>query len=310
VISYFLIRLCYYLSIFLGIIFFSFILFHIVPSDPARIVLGPNANQQQVDQLRTKLGLDRPLHVQFAQYFERIAMLDFGHSYVDNRNVFHEVSARLGITLSLIAITMIIVMIYLLGIILSFIFPRLQKGTNAVDFLMSSFPVFFSGIIVALFTIYFYPMPSFSGKLNSVGDILYLIAPALVLGFYPMAILAEILKKEMSSVLKSLYITAEKAWGFSEFLILFKYALKNTLIPILSALSNILPVLLTGAFIVEVIFSIPGIGSILIKSILERDFPMLECTVIVNGAFFVFINLIFEYLYPLVDPRVVKGSDQ
>jgi ABC-type dipeptide/oligopeptide/nickel transport system permease component len=120
-----------------------------------------------------------------------------------------------------------------------------------------------------------------------------------------MAILSGILKEEMHSVLGSPYITAEKSLGFPEVMILLKYGLKNTLIPLLSALSNILPILLTGAFIVEIIFSIPGVGSILVKSILEQDFPMLECTVIVNGAFFVIVNLGFEFLYPIVDPRIV-----
>jgi ABC-type dipeptide/oligopeptide/nickel transport system permease component len=205
---------------------------------------------------------------------------------------------------------MIFVLSYLFAIILSFLFPYFQRLSDFFDFLMSSLPVFFSGIIIALLTLYFYPVTTFSGNLSSWADFLYLIPPALVLSFYPMAILSGILKEEMSSVLQSPYITAGKSWGFSDIAILLRYALKNTLTPILSTLSNILPVLLTGAFIVEIIFSIPGIGSILVKSILEQDFPMLECTVIVNGAFFVLVNLGFEFLYPIVDPRIVKEGNQ
>jgi len=306
VISFFLTRLLYYLSIFLGIILFSFILFHIVPSDPARIILGPNADQQQVDQLRERLGLNKPLYVQFARYLESVAMLDFGHSYVDNRNVFLEVGKRLRVTLTLIGVTVIILLMYLFTVVLSFLAPGLRRCQDLIEFLMSSLPIFFSGIIVALFMLYFYPVTSFSGEVHSWKDLLYLFPPALVLAFYPMAILSKILRNEMGSVLESPYVMAEKSWGFSELVILFRYALKNVLIPVLSALSNILPVLLTGAFIVEIIFTIPGIGSLLIKSILERDFPMLECTVIINGAFFVIVNLGFEYLYPVVDPRVAR----
>ena len=305
-ISYFLARLLYYLSIFFGIILFSFILFHIVPSDPAWIVLGPNADQQQVDQLREKLGLNKPLYVQFARYLEDVAMLDFGHSYVDNRNVFQEVGKRLAVTLTLTGVTVIILLMYLFTVVLSFLAPGLRRCQALIEFLMSSLPIFFSGIIVALFVLYFYPVTSFSGEVHSWKDLLYLFPPALVLAFYPMAILSRILRNEMESVLESPYVMAEKSWGFSELAILFRYALKNVLIPVLSALSNILPVLLTGAFIVEIIFTIPGIGSLLIKSILERDFPMLECTVIINGAFFVIVNLGFEYLYPVVDPRIAR----
>lgn len=305
-ISYFLTRLLYYLSIFLGIIIFSFILFHIVPSDPARIILGPNADQQQVNQLRERLGLNEPLYVQFVSYLENVAMFNFGHSYVDNRNVFQEVIKRFQITLSLMGVTVIILFLYLLTVVFSFLVPGLRRCQDLIEFLMSSLPIFFSGIIVALFVVYFYPVTFFSGKLSSWSNIFYLMPPALVLSFYPMAILSKILKEEMSSVLLSSFVIAEKSWGFSDVVILYRYALKNVLIPVLSALSNILPVLLTGAFIVEIIFTIPGIGSLLIKSILERDFPMLECTVIINGAFFVIVNLGFEYLYPAVDPRIIR----
>ena len=308
--SYLLKRSAYYASILLGIIFFSFILFHVIPSDPARTILGPNASQAQVDRLRENLGLDKPLPAQLGQYVLNVATFDFGHSYVDNRNVLHEVGNRFKITLSLIAVSMTIVFLYLIVVVLSFISPFLRKWTNVLDFMMSSLPVFFSGVIVAMAVVYFYPVTSLSGNLNSARDVLYLIPPALVLAFYPMAILSGILKQELSSVLKAPYIIAGQSWGFSDITILFKYALKNTLIPILSALSNILPILLTGAFIVEIIFSIPGIGSILVKSIMQQDFPMLECTVIVNGAFFVLVNLAFEYLYPLVDPRILKGGNQ
>lgn len=309
-IRYLLPRLAYYLSIFLGIILFSFILFHIIPSDPARAVLGPNAEQPQVERLRQKLGLDQPLYVQIFRYLREVAAMDFGHSYVDDRNVFHEVTSRLKITLSLIAISMMITFVYIFLVILSFLLPSLLRFSDLVDFFMSSLPVFFSGIIVAILTLYFYPVTSFSGDLSSLGDVLFLIPPAMVLSFYPMAILSGILKEELSSVLRCNYIMAERSWGFSEMMILFRYALKNTLMPLLSTISNILPILLTGAFIVEIIFSIPAIGSLLVKSILERDFPMIECIVIINGAFFVLVNLGFETIYPLVDPRIVRGGGE
>jgi len=304
--SYLLSRLAYYVSIFLGIILFSFILFHMVPSDPARMILGPNADQGQVDQLRERLGLDRPLYAQFGSYLEKVLKFDFGHSYIDDRDVFQEVGKCLKITLSLVGLTVFILFLYLSTVVLSSILPGLRRCQDLIEFFMSSLPIFFSGIIVVLFVLYCYPVTSFSGEVRSLNDVLYLIPPALVLAFYPMAILSKILKDEMGRVLASPYVMAEKSWGFSEWVILFRYALKNALIPVLSALSNILPILLTGAFIVEIIFTIPGIGSLLIKSILERDFPMLECTVIVNGAFFVLVNLGFEYLYPLLDPRIAR----
>ena len=308
-IKYLLLRVTYYLSVFFGIIIFSFVLFHIIPSDPARTILGPNAEQAQVERFRQKLGLDKPLHVQFALYLHSIANLDFGRSYVDDRNVLHENAKKLAITLSLVGISMVILSAYLVMVVLSFLVPVLHRFSDLSDFLMSSLPIFFSGILVAILSLRFYPVVSFSGKIASIEDILYLIPAALVLSFYPMAILSGILKEEMSAVLQSPYVTAERSWGFSDAVILLTYAFRNTLVPILAAFSNILPALFTGAFIVEIIFSIPGIGSLLVKSILEQDFPMLECTVIMNGAFFVLVNLLFESVYPAVDPRIVRRNN-
>jgi len=184
--------------------------------------------------------------------------------------------------------------------------PKTKSVMSKLEFLMSSVPVFFSGIIVALFALYFYPITAFSGELLSLNNLIYLIPPAMVLSFYPMAILSGIIKQELPQVLESAFVIAEKSLGFSDAAIVFRYGLKNILIPVLSTFSNILPMLLTGAFIVEIIFTVPGIGSLLIKSILDRDFPMIECMVIVNGAFFVLINLFFEYIYPAIDPRVIK----
>lgn len=304
--SYYLPRLGYYFSIFVGIILFSFILFHIAPSDPARTILGPNADQLQVDQLRERLGLNEPLHIQFAGYLQNIARFDFGNSYVDDRSVFQEVFKRLQITLALVGMTLLILMLYLLSAVFSFLVPALRRLQDLAEFLMSSLPVFFSGVLVALLAMYFYPVTSFSGRPGSWSNIVYLIPPALVLSFYPMAILSKILKDEMASALQSPFVLAAKSWGFPDAVILYRHALRNVLIPVMSALSNILPVLLTGAFIVEIIFTVPGIGSLLVKSILERDFPMLECLVIVNGAFFVMVNLGFEYLYPAIDPRIIR----
>jgi len=304
-ISYFSTRLLYYASIFAGIIIFSFVLFHIIPSDPARVILGPNADEAQIDQMREKLGLNKPVYVQLGLYLRNVAMFDFGHSYVDDRNVSTEVWNRFKITLSLIAVCLLLIFIYLSAVIISLITP-FRRWSDPIDFLISSLPIFFSGIIIALLTLHFYPVSSFSGTL-SFNDFIYLVPPALVLGFYPMAILSGILKEELSSILNSPYIVAGRAWGFSELVLLVKHALRNAVIPVLSAFSNILPMLLTGAFIIEIIFSIPGIGRLLISAVLNRDFPMLECTVMLNGAFFVLVNLMFEYLYPLLDPRLIKG---
>lgn len=285
---------------------FSFILFHVMPVDPSRIILGPNADERQVEMLRKELGLDKPLQSQFKVFLLKTAKFDFGRSYIDGRIVYQEVLSKLKVSILFVAITFLFILIYSIIIVLS---PaRLSPVINFLNFLFISTPTFFSGVIIAIVVFLFYPFTSFSGGISSIADILYLLPPAFVLALYPMAILAKILKQEIESIDKSMFITSARALGFSEMQIRLDHSLKNTLVPFLAALSNQLPMLFTGAFIVEIIFSIPGIGSLLVKSILHKDFPMLEAVVILNALLFISINLIFEFLYPVIDPRI-KGRN-
>ena len=174
--------------------------------------------------------------------------------------------------------------------------------------MLVSTPTFFSGIIIAILAFSFYPYTVFSGYLNTVDDFLYMIPPAIVLAIYPMAILAKILKQEIQKINNSDFITHARAQGLSEIKIRFRYVLRNVSIPFLAAFSNQLPMLFTSAFIVEVLFSLPGMGSLLIKSILQKDFPTLEGVVILNGMLFIVTNLIFEFIYPIIDPRIHKTN--
>nr|WP_246514939.1 ABC transporter permease [Desulfonema limicola] len=189
---------------------------------------------------------------------------------------------------------------------LSILFPLSNRLFKVLNFLFISTPSFFSGLIVALIAVRYLPFFSFSGSFESVSDYIFFLPPAFVLSLYPMAILSKILANEMEEILKKPYILAARAYAFNEKKICYIYALKNAVIPYLAAISNQLPMLFTGAFIVEIIFSVPGIGSLLIKSVLERDFPMLEAIIILNGIIFILTNIFFENLYPLIDPRIRK----
>lgn len=305
---YFGVRLLYHFSIFLAIIGTSFILFHTVPSDPARTILGPQADEVQIQNLRRQLGLDEHVLHQFLRYLGGISRLDLGSSYIDQRDIFQEVGKKLLITLPLIGMTLLITCFYLLLPLMSFRFSLLYKITDIIDFCVASVPIFFSGVVVALGALYLFPSVPFTGKLQSYQDWIYLIPPALVLAFYPMAILSSILKKEMEEILQTPFILASRMWGFSTEKIIYRYAFKNTVIPLLATFSNILPLLFTGAFIVEIIFSLPGISSLLIQSILQQDFPMLEGIVITNALVFISTNLCFEFTYPVIDKRIVQES--
>lgn len=293
----------YYCSLWGGIILFSFILFHAVPSDPARTALGANAEEAQVEALRKELGLDAPLRIQLLHYIGKIARLDFGSSYVDRRSVADEVAAKLRVSLTLISMSLALTLMYV-ALVVGTSSIRTHRLWDYVDLVWVSLPTLFSGVGIALLVVNYYPYTTFSGTLNSIGDYLYLLPAAFVLALYPMAILSRIVRTEIAKVDGSLYILAARANGLSEWTISRRLVLKNLLVPFLAAFSNQIPILFTGTFVVEIIFSIPGIGSLLIRSLLERDFPMLEGIVILNGLVVILVHLLVEVIYPLVDPRI------
>jgi peptide/nickel transport system permease protein len=298
-----ILRLGYHLSLFGGIILFTFVLFHAVPSDPARVILGPNASEEQIQALRHELGLDLPLAAQLGTYLQRVCRLDFGNSYVDRRPVTGEVHQKLFVTISLLTACGVLAILYVTSVVLVQFTAR-GRAIAVIDFLLGSTPTFFSGTVIALLMSRFYPFTSFSGTCSQVADVLYLLPPALVLSFFPMSTLSKVVRAEIDRIQGAAYIRTAAAFGVPQNTILFRFVLKNAMVPVVATVANQIPILFTGAFVVEVIFSIPGIGSLLIKSLLQRDFPMLEGIVILSGLVVVVIHLISELLYPIMDPRM------
>lgn len=283
----------------IAVVTLAFILFHAVPADPARLILGPNAPESQVVALQKELGLDQPLTVQFLSHVKGLLRLEFGRSYVDKRPVFQEVFSSFRISLLLIIVSMTLTTFYC-AVTLIF----LNHPPSSLNTLLVSSPTFFSGIFIALLSVRFYPYSSFSGSLRLVEDFFFFFPPAFALAVYPMGVLSNLLIVEMNRTMKSKFIMAARAYSIPDDMLIFKYALRNAINPILAALSNQLPALFTSAFILEIIFSIPGTGSLLVKSIFARDFPMIEGVIILSGSVFFLINIFFEIIYPLIDPRV------
>lgn len=296
-------RITYYLSLWVGVILFSFILFHAVPTDPARVVLGPNAGEEQVKSLRIQMGLDQPLSIQFTSYMSEVVKLNFGASFIDHRSVQTEVLQKLKVTLALITISLVLSFFYV-GCTVVFEVCRIPFIGEFLDFIWVSLPTMFSGLLIALLASNYYPFTSFSGSLDRLTDFLYLLPPAFALALYPMAVLSRIIRAEIAEVRKSQFVLTARAFGFSNGTVLLHHILKNVTIPILAALSNLIPILFTSTFIIEIVYSIPGIGTLLIRSLLQRDFPMLEGIVILNGLIVISTYLFFEILYPLIDPRI------
>lgn len=298
----FLKRAAYAASLLGGIVISTFVLFQIVPTDPARTILGANASEAQVESFRRELGLDRPLPVQLARFAGRVVTLDFGRSYVDGRPIASEVMEKLGVSLVLIGLTLVAAVFYVAAATATEFLLRVRLPA-ALDFLWVSMPSMFSGVILGLAAVHYYPVTSFSGRFDGWSDWLFFVPPAVALALYPMAILSRILRAEVRRLSNAPFIVAARAAGYPEWRILCPHILKNGLVPIVSTLSAQLPMLFTGAFIVEAIFSIPGTGTLLIRALLQRDMPMLQAIVLVNGCAVLAAQFLMQLVLPMLDPR-------
>lgn len=295
------------MTLLFGSVFATFVVFYAVPSDPARVILGPNASQADVDALRQELGMDAGLPTQFARFTWRLAKLDLGSSFTDGRRVAPEIGQKMRVSLTLISISLVIVFVYVLGaVVLGFVW---ESGLpDAIDFLLVSTPTMFSAVLIGLLAFNFYGFTSFSGNVSSLSDFLVLLPAALALALYPMAILSRIARNELRRLSMEPFATTALAYGADRWRQLTRHLFRHALLPCITALSNMLPMLFTGAFVVEVVFSVPAIGTLLVKSLLQRDLPMLQGIVLVNACVVVALHFLLELLIPIIDPRAATDD--
>lgn len=303
--KFFFFKTIYSFTLWTGILTATFLLFHVVPADPARILLGQNASEEQVATVRQRLGLDDPLVHQFFRFFGRAVRFDFGSSFVDGRLVGPEVRKKIVLTTSLAGMSLLYVSVYLTIHVLLLVRSRKWRRVGEIsDFLLVSQPTLFAAVIVAIMAISCYPFTRFSGSLDSLADWLYLLPPAFVLALYPMGILGRILRNQINQISDTDYVRTARSLGLAENTIMRGYILRNSWVPILAAFGNQLPLLFTSTFIVEIVFSVPGIGSLLLKSVLERDLPMMQGIVIATSLLTLAVTLTLEIFYPLIDRRI------
>lgn len=297
-------RTLYYVSVLLALSLFTFLLFNVLPADPARIILGIQADEQAVAQLRHKLGLDRPLPEQYVSFVADAVRFQLGRSYADDSLVSRLLIESLDVTARLCLLSLTLAVSYSVLVNSCYYAGRLRMLRRAFAWThmsMISMPVFFSGIVLALVFGYWLPVFPLSGF---TGGWYYLVLPSVALALYPAVTLARVLEESLAGVLAQPYIRTAHALGLSSRRVLCKYGLKNALIPWVSVLSNQLAVLLAGAFIVETVFSLPGLGQLVVKAILRKDFPVLQGVVMLNGALFILLTIGTDIVYLLLDPRI------
>jgi len=296
-------RLLALIPILLGVSIVIFLMMRLVPGDPARQALGPEATGDEVELLRHQWGLDQPLPIQYVYWLERAVRGDFGRSTVSRVPVTEEIFARFPATLEL-AVASLLVSIVLglgFGVLAAVEHDTLFDHLSMVAALLGiCTPSFWLGLmLLLLFAVTLQWLPAFGG-----GDVQHLILPALTLGAGASAIIARVTRSSMLEVLGEDYVRTARAKGLAERRVILVHALKNAFIPIITILGLEFGGLLSGAIIAETVFAYPGVGLLLINSINNRDFPIVQGALLLFAVQFVLVNLLVDVLYAWINPRI------
>lgn len=296
-------RLLLTIPVLIGVATLVFSLIHLVPGDPVQAMLGESASPQDVAQLRTKLGLDRPLLQQYGSFARGVVRGDLGTSLRTNQPVTDIILERMPATLELAVSAMVVAILFSipLGII-----AAVGKGTyvdhaaTTVSLIGISMPTFWLGPLLAIvFSVWLGWFPV-SGR----GTLANLVLPAVTLGAPLAAILARMTRASVLEELRELYVLAARARGVSETRAVLAHAFRNSLIPIVTVIGLQFGAVLTGAVITETIFAWPGVGRLLVQSISARDYPAVQGCILLIAVTYVSMNLLIDMLYGFLDPRI------
>ncbi len=302
-------RLLLAVPVLIGVSILVFSIVRFIPGDPARIIAGVHASQEYVERVRQEHLLDEPLYLQYSVYMSGVLRGDMGRSAFTRRPVTVELFERFPNTLMLTVAAMGIATILGMGagiISATKRYSLFDNFTMLFALVGIAIPVFWLGLMFQLFfSVYLGWLPS-----SGMGSWKHLILPAMTLGLATTALIARITRSSMLDVLGQDYINTARAKGLNEKIVVYKHALKNALIPVVTVMGLQFGILLGGAVLTETVFSWPGIGRLLVDSILTRDYTIVQGAVMLLALFFVIINLVVDIIYALLDPRITYGTKE
>ncbi|MGH2558480.1 MAG: ABC transporter permease [Thermomicrobiales bacterium] len=288
-----------------------FLLLKMTPGDPAGVILGPDATEEQRLALRERLGLNDPITEQYLRWLGQLVRGDLGDSIFLDQSVAAALLDRAQPTLLLTILATSVALV--IGLPTGIFAARrrggwLDVGSMSVAILGISMPTFWLGLnLILIFAVKlrWLPVAGYQPLSEGLWDSLrYLILPAVTLGAAQGALLARMTRSMMLEVLNTEYIRTARAKGLTEQRVVYGHALRNAFIPLLTVIGLTFAVLIGGAVVTEQIFNIPGVGRLLIQAIGRRDFPVVQGTVLVIAAFYVLINLAVDLFYAVIDPRI------
>ena len=304
-------RLLHTIPVIVGITLASFILIHLVPGDPIRIMLGGKATKEHVAEVAHTLNLDRPLPLQYLTFVGGATHGDLGESIILQRPVSGIVSERIGPSMFLLAYaTLIAVVLALpLGIISALRRNRpVDHGIRLLTLVAFAMPSFWLGLLlIRTFSLDLGLFPVSGYGSGFFGHVRSLTLPAVTVGLFLTSMLVRSLRASLLDVFSEEFVEAARARGLSESRVVLKHSLRNALIATLTVLAVNLGWLIGGAVVIEKVFDIPGLGQLLVDSIFTRDFPVLQSLTLVFGLLVIAINLLSDLAYAVIDPRVRLG---
>jgi peptide/nickel transport system permease protein len=296
-------RLLHVVPVMIAISLIVFALLHLAPGDPAFVLAGTDASQTDIQAIRVKLGLDKPLYVQYGLWAVHAFQGDLGRSIITRRPVVQEIRARAAPTAELAVSAMALASVVGIGIgIVSAVYQYsiLDHVAMVVALLGVSLPIFWVGLMmIFLFSVQLRWLPT--GGANGIPA---LILPAVALGAASIAIIARMTRSSLLEVIRKEYTRTARAKGLAGRAVIFRHALRNALIPVVTVVSLQFGYLLGGAVVTETVFSRPGLGRMLVDAIGSRDFPVVQGGLMILGASFVVMNAFVDLVYAYLDPRV------
>ncbi|MEM4439311.1 MAG: ABC transporter permease [Pyrobaculum sp.] len=290
----------------------AFFLLRLIPGDPAAVMLGPGATHEQIEALRAELGLDKPIVIQYIFYVARLARGNLGESIYFRKPVLSIIVSHLEASFLLATLGLLVVI--LVGVvfgILSALFNKtvLDKLFLILALLGASIPSFWLGLMLTwVFGVYMRILPT-SGfvsifETGNLSNLKYLILPSITLGLVNSAPVARMTRSAVLDILYQPYIDVARAKGLDFWGVVTKHVLRNAAIPIVTVLAFVFGGMLAAAVVTENVFAVPGIGRLVVQSVLRRDYPVIQGVLIFVAALYILINFITDITYAFLDPRV------
>jgi len=307
--AYVLRRLLLAVPVLFGVSVLVFLILHLTPGNPALAIAGADAPPEVVREVERGLGLDQPVYVQYARYLARIARGDFGRSIRSREPVLGRLRDTFPVTLSLALIGVVFTTAVSLPMGILAAYHRntpLDVATILIVLTGSAMPVFAVGLILLWIfgvTLRWFPISGYA-PLTTLSGWRHMVLPAITVSSGTVALLARLTRSSMLETLHQGYVQTARAKGLRELLVVLRHAFRNALLPVITVIGLQFGILLSGAVVTESIFSLPGMGRLLVQAILGRDFPVVQGAVLLAAATFVLTNLIVDTIYAAADPRI------